>query len=103
MFAAISVMNCINKSYAHLRPRPHCLLSAPAMTVAIIRPARLKDADEIAEIYAPVVEGTAVSLEVEPPSAEEIFYPTLLDFQAPNILACSRETVVAEKSFRFLG
>lgn len=31
------------------------------------------------------------------PKATEIYFPTLLDFPAPHILACPRETVVAEK------
>jgi hypothetical protein len=31
------------------------------------------------------------------PQAEEVEYPTLLDFPAPRIRACTRETVVAEK------
>lgn len=35
--------------------------------------------------------------DVVTPKAEEIAYPTLLDFPAPRIRACSRETVVAEK------
>jgi predicted nucleotidyltransferase component of viral defense system len=35
--------------------------------------------------------------DVVTPRAEEIAYPTLLDFPAPRIRACPRETVVAEK------
>ncbi len=35
--------------------------------------------------------------DVVTPQAEEISYPTLLDFPAPRIRACPRETVVAEK------
>ena len=31
------------------------------------------------------------------PKATEIYFPTLLDFPAPHIRACPRETVVAEK------
>jgi phosphinothricin acetyltransferase len=42
------------------------------MTEAIIRPARVKDAGDIAAIYTPIVEGTAVSFEVEPPTDEEM-------------------------------
>ena len=37
-----------------------------------IRKASMKDADAIAAIYAPVVERTAVSFEVEPPAADEM-------------------------------
>ncbi len=35
--------------------------------------------------------------DVVTPRAEKISYPTLLDFPAPSIRACPRETVVAEK------
>jgi len=35
--------------------------------------------------------------DVVTPPAEEITYPTLLDFPAPRLRACPRETVVAEK------
>ena len=35
--------------------------------------------------------------DVVTPKAKKISYPTLLDFPAPNIRACPRETVVAEK------
>ncbi len=35
--------------------------------------------------------------DVVTPPAEEIIYPTLLDFPAPRLRACPRETVVAEK------
>lgn len=37
-----------------------------------LRPATIEDADEIAAIYRPWVEQTAVSFELEPPDAEEM-------------------------------
>ena len=62
----------------------------------VIRLARQEDAEAIAAIYAPVVRETAISFEVEPPSAEEM--ARRLDDTMP-----SHPWLVAERNGEVVG
>jgi hypothetical protein len=44
----------------------------PSIASMTLRPASLDDAEAIAAIYGPVVAGTTISFELEPPSAREM-------------------------------
>ncbi len=63
--------------------------------MAQIRLAREADAEQILEIYAPIVRETAISFELEPPSPDEIRARILVTLEQAPWLVCEHEGRIA--------
>lgn len=63
--------------------------------MALLRLAREADAEQILEIYAPIVRETAISFELEPPSEDEIRARILATLEQAPWLVCEHDGRIA--------